>query len=351
MPELQVATALPAALAKSETQGLWLPFKLGAATTSTTFGDGDASYDAGETITDCAPTHLLWKAGKATGVNATTNAANNVIREGPALSNGTTANDYGNIRLAPNAWPFIQMLDFSADGNVDIVYNRAGADETVTLVYTDGAQGLSFDKDIYGLHHEVGVTLTDWNLNIDPTDEDTWTFATLPTNSSAFYQMFDENGNDDTAGEEATSPGTAGNSYAWSSDVGTIAPAGLLSIDRNGDTTTDSATTNAVISFQDNADWPCVAASSGLCSINHVNAADQPVTFTEAGANTGVFINWDETLKTNMVIETGAPRGTQAVFSYDGDEYGVMNQPTFATIAFDTSGIGAEWNCWRTCQP
>ena len=200
--EAGTGTTVSPHLKTAEVQGIWLPFKLGALTTSTTFGDGDGSYDAGETIVDCAPTNLLWAVGKALGVNATTNAANNVVREGPALSNGTTANDYGNIKLAPNAWPFIQMLDFSPDGNVDIVYNRAGADETVTLVYTDGAQGLSFDKDIYGLHHEVGVTLTDWNLNIDPTDEDSWTFATLPTNSSAFYQMFDENGGDDTAGEE-----------------------------------------------------------------------------------------------------------------------------------------------------
>ena len=86
---------------------------------------------------------------------------------------------------------------YSGDGNVDIVYNRAGADETVSLVYTDGAEGLSFDKDIYGLKHEVGMTLDAWNANIDPTDEDVWTFGTLPTNQTAFYQLYDENGAND----------------------------------------------------------------------------------------------------------------------------------------------------------
>jgi hypothetical protein len=95
----------------------------------------------------------------------------NVVREAPNLSNATTTNEYGNIQLGPNMWPLIQLIDFSADGNIDIVYNRAGADEVVNLVYTDGAEGLSFDKDVYGLKHEVGVTLTDWNLNIDPTDK------------------------------------------------------------------------------------------------------------------------------------------------------------------------------------
>jgi hypothetical protein len=28
------------------------------------------------------------------------------------------------------------------------------------------------------------MTLTDWNLNIDPTDEDSWTFGTLPSNAT-----------------------------------------------------------------------------------------------------------------------------------------------------------------------
>ena len=45
----------------------------------------------------------------------------NVVREAPGLSNGTSTNEYGNIRLGANAWPMIQILDFSGDGNVDIV--------------------------------------------------------------------------------------------------------------------------------------------------------------------------------------------------------------------------------------
>ena len=36
--------------------------------------------------------------------------------------------------------------------------------------------------------------------------------------------------------------------------IGDILPAGTLSIDRNGDTVTSSATTDAVINFLDNAD-------------------------------------------------------------------------------------------------
>ena len=65
---------------------------------------------------------------------------------------------------------------------------------------------------------------------------------------------------------------------------------------------------------------------------------------TEAGSNTGVFINWDEALVTNMIIDADAPRGTQAIFSYDDVNYGVMNNPTFGTISYGTDEIGAEWN-------
>ena len=87
----------------------------------------------------------------------------NVVREARALSNGTTTDYYGNIALGPNLWPFIQLYDFTRYQSYDLVYERGGADETISLTYdrpgaTNGG-GLSFDKEHYGLNHEVGVTL------------------------------------------------------------------------------------------------------------------------------------------------------------------------------------------------
>jgi hypothetical protein len=351
--------AIPADLKASETQGVWIPFShsgtgIGAGTNI----NGTASYSQGDTIAACTISAEAHTLGVSGNTNGTANMIMNVVREAPNLSNATTINEYGNIKLGPNMWPLIQLIDFSVDGNIDIVYNRAGADEVVNLIYTDGAEGLSFDKDVYGLKHEVGVTLTDWNLNIDPTDEDSWTFGTLPTNATLFYQLFDENGAADaygtgsncgTANQACRYVTAAGATGSWAiafdgTTVGDIAPAGLLTIDRNGDTVTSDATTDAVISFQDNADQQCTAADSGLCYMKDIAADDQPVTFTEAGANTGVFINWDESLTTNMIIDVDAVRGSQAVFGYDGDSYGVLHQPAFATIEFETDGIGAEWN-------
>ena len=325
-------------LAASETQGVFIPNDHGSVTNA----EGTAAYSQGDVTTACTITAANHTINISAGQNSTSNQIMNVVREPPALSNGTSINEYGNIKLGANLWPMIQLLDFSGDGNVDIVYNRAGADETVSLVYTDGAEGLSFDKDIYGLKHEVGMTLNAWNANIDPTDEDVWTFGTLPTNQTAYYQLYDENGAAD-ASTQGTS-GAGGNAFAFTTaTIGDILPAGTLSIDRNGDTVTSDATTDAVVNFQDNADTICTAAS-GLCPTADINAADQPITLTEAGANTGVFVNWDEGLTANMLINTDAKRGSQAVFEFDEVKYGVLHMPQFATIEYLTDDIGAEWN-------
>ena len=91
-----------------------------------------------------------------TGVNASDQAINNVVREARGLSNGTTTDYYGNIALGPNLWPFIQLYDFTRYQTYDLVYEKGGGDEIVTLTYDRPGSGISFDKEHYGLNHEVG---------------------------------------------------------------------------------------------------------------------------------------------------------------------------------------------------
>ena len=128
----------------SESRGVALPFQLGNSTGSGATGFtitskilsgagaysniGDAkfsSYTQGTGVTtDCESAssnsghplyylnatsqyaHVATQVG--TGVNASGEAINNVVREARALSNGTTTDYYGNIALGPNMWPFIQ---------------------------------------------------------------------------------------------------------------------------------------------------------------------------------------------------------------------------------------------------
>jgi hypothetical protein len=198
-----------AALVPSDTRGVAIPFALGNTTVPgtsssgaqpTVGSQGDTSYSQSTGVsTDCesssahpqiylnaSATEAHTAGAGSTGVNASDNAINNVVREARALSNGTTTDYYGNIALGPNLWPFIQLYDFTRYQTYDLVYERGGGDEVITLTYDRPGSGISFDKEHYGLNHEVGVTITNNEFNIDPTDEDSWTFGTLPTNATTF---------------------------------------------------------------------------------------------------------------------------------------------------------------------
>merc|ERR1712072_352125 len=115
-----------------------------------------------------------------------------------------------------------------------------------------------------------------------------------PTNATIYYQLFDENGANDSS---ATAGVTKFDAFTASSAFG-FNDGGIMKIDVNGP---EDASTS-VLYFQDNGDQ-VVTCSSGLCGIDAVNTdiatSEQVVTFTETGANTGVFTNWDDSLKTN----------------------------------------------------
>jgi hypothetical protein len=350
-------------LAASESRGVAIPYMTGTGIGNATF----SSYSQGTGITavcDSAATegvnvmgddgfslsNLQFNATSpahvfgagATGVNNTDNALNNVVREARALSNGT-GDYYGNIGLGPNLWPFIQLYDFTRYQSYDLVYERGGADETISLTYdrpagydTDGnkIKGLIFDKEHYGLKHEVGVTLYNNELNIDPTDEDSWTFGTLPTNATIFYQLFDENGSADSAN---TSGAVKFDAFTSSSTWG-FNDGAIMKIDVNGP---EDASTN-VLYFQDNGDQD-VNCSGGICETQggNIATADQAVTFTETGANTGTFTNWDDSLKTNMFINAAADRGTQATFTVDDTEYSVLHKDLMSKLLLGHRYLGS----------
>ena len=177
-------------LIPSESRGVFLPHQLGNFSASGNAATGvftqigaasQSSYTQGTGITtECGSSiatggvpytylnasshsHIGAKSASGsgalkTGVNASDQAINNVVREARALSNGTTSDYYGNIALGPNMWPFIQLYDFTRYQSYDLVYERGGADETISLTYdrpagydTEGnkIKGLVFDKDHY----------------------------------------------------------------------------------------------------------------------------------------------------------------------------------------------------------
>ena len=97
------------------------------------------------------------------------------------------------------AWPVIQLYSLSQGGNVDVQYNKGGGAQSVQLTFdtVDQFAGATLDRAVYPQGSQIHATITDLWLNIDPTDEDSWTFGTNAANTTsagAHYQVFDENG-------------------------------------------------------------------------------------------------------------------------------------------------------------
>jgi len=148
--------------------------------------------------------------GACTGFGAEVGALNNVVRENKTLtSNIPLGVPLGQINIGSSAsattvsnsrnlFPFIQLYDFTAGGDAKIVYNiGGGSPQTVTLEFDDALDDwatLTSDRSSYPQGADVHITISDNWLNVDPTDEDSWTFGTNATNSTTVYQAFDENG-------------------------------------------------------------------------------------------------------------------------------------------------------------
>jgi len=124
----------------------------------------------------------------------------NVVRENKAVNPGTATVATGQIGINPNYWPFIQLYNFNPTGNVVIQYNKGGGVQSTTLTFdtVDQFANLDLDRTKYPRNAQVHLTLTDVQLNIDPTDEDSWTFGA--GNGTTFYQLFNENGGTDSDG-------------------------------------------------------------------------------------------------------------------------------------------------------
>ncbi|CAD6513730.1 conserved exported hypothetical protein [metagenome] len=339
-------------------QGQGLNFGTLCAATSTTFGATFFSDTTGFAIPSREPSGQNGTAaGTVTAVcnalsgnaNGTSGIAMNVVREAKDL-NTNTAVAVGQIGLGgtrtaaslTGVWPIVQLYDLSVGGNVIVSYNKGGGVQSTTLTFdtVDQFAKIDLDKTKYTQKSQVHATLTDLWLNIDPTDEDSWTFGTNATNTlSTNYQIFNENGGLAGAGVAKGIINIKGNLTS-------------LMIETNGILKMDADKQNsgtAVLTLQDNDDSDldtcsqdaktCTATNSALFGLG-INT--QPITITEQGPNTGIFGTYDESDKSAIIITDAAKRGTSATIDYNEVPRTVLVGFDFATISITPTD--GEWN-------
>ena len=235
----------------------------------------------------------------------------NVVREEKNI------NSYGSgqIGIDANAWPFIQLYTLSQGGNVVIQYNKGGGAQSTTLTFdtVDDFAGIELDRTSYPQGAQVHATITDAWLNIDPTDEDSWTFNSDPDgDGEAYYHYFNDNGG---VGENygTTTPVDAGNLMCSDCVL-------KLDTDVQGD---------AIIMLQDNDDSDLVFGKAAI-------------TVTEQGPNSGIFGTYDESDISVLKITDDAKRGTSATIDYNDTPASVLVTHAFATI--DIQPASDVWN-------
>ncbi len=316
----------------SDTTGVAFPFQ--QATYSS-----DTDTDPTPIATDCTVAEQVTaglRAVTSSELTASTTTMN-VVREPRAVNTNQNA-EFGQSVVIENAvtdearagvWPFIQLFDFSQGGNVEVQYRRGGGTQSVTLNYDtveDYASLSLLDRTTFpGGGAQVHFEITDTWLDVDPTDEDSWTWDVEgPDEGRVVYQAFDENGvrQDNAVDISAELSGLMCDTNC------------LLRLDRD---------TNGydVLEYADNDD-------SGLRLFGTADdaAADQLITVTETSSSSGVFTSYDENDKSVLVTASDdatttavePPRDTTATIDYNETPQSVSIGYAFATIQIQPTG-------------
>lgn len=236
---------------------------------------------------------------------------NNVVRRAPRVS-GAGGEQPGQIGVSPDAWPVVQL--YSLSGPVDVEYRRAGGTERAELEYDEIPNAaMSLDRERYPAGAEVYVTISDAQLNQDPTDRDAWVFSTDPGSPAVFYM-----GGWDGGGGM---PAEAADLYPLLRSVG---------FEDNGALTVDAGRT---VAFKPNGLQPGGEIRAlGAGGAEHSSL----VTVRETRASSSEFVSYDGNGASTVWVPRDAPRGTAAVFEYNDARVSALTGPTTATV-----GIGA----------
>jgi len=257
----------------------------------------------------------------AAATNVFQAAVAGTVGNAPSLSNWNSSAhhlgvaefaDRGQIGVKTAAdWPFIQLYDFTI-GTFDVVYEQAGADEVVSLDYNSGDlddfASLELDRNAAPQGAQVHLTITDNQLNIDPTAKDVVIFYV----------------GDTAAPSVSFTTGAAYGSTDWLEYDNYFGDNGKLIINNN------TLSADAVVLTND-------------ATLDDVTA-DNYMVFFEGAENSGVFFNTDDDSDSSLEISVSAKRGTTATFDYNDSSQSLLVSNSFGTIDMDESSVGDAWN-------
>jgi len=242
---------------------------------------------------------------------------NNVVRKPKSINTSSPLS--GQIGLEPIAWPLIQLFSFS---DVTIQYNAAGGAQTVDLEYDDIPNiTLNLDRDLYPQNAEVFLTINDFQLNQDPTDEDSWTFN-VESPVATFYQAFDSNG------QESPAVGTAGL-------VNLLPHLSSIGFENNGVLSMSLA---SVMELKSNSDQPETSVDDGTIDYPKI------ITLVEQGPNSGIFESFDYNDKSTIEITKNAPRGKTGTITYNQDSVSVLTGFSTASVSLQKAELKIQTN-------
>ena len=243
---------------------------------------------------------------------------NNVVRK-PKSINTNPAVPSGQIGLVSEAWPVIQL--FSFNNNVEIQYNPAGSAQRVELEYDDMQNiSLELDRELYPQNAEVFLTINDFQLNQDPTDEDSWTFN-IDSPIATFYQAFDNNGKKSAA----DTPGL----------VNLIPNLSRIGFENNGELIVEL---ESVMELKPNSDQPETTIDDGSTSYSQI------LTLVERGPNSGIFENSDSGDTSNLGITENSPRGNTGTITYNEDSVSVLTGFSTASVTLQKTELKIDTN-------
>nr|WP_237698775.1 peptidase [Nitrosarchaeum koreense] len=249
---------------------------------------------------------------QCTGTLTSSTNLNNVVRN-PQSINTNSNIPTGQIGLDSDAWPLIQLFSFS---DVQIQYNAGGNPQSVYLEYDESSNiSLTLDRSIYPQNSQVFLTVNDFQLNQDPTDEDSWTFN-VNSPLATFYQAFDTSGSN-------SANGTSGlvNLNTNLSNLG-FKNNGQLSINLGN-----------IMELTSNDKQPSTFVDDDIPG----NQFSKIVTLVENGPNSGIFDSVDNGDESVVRILADAPRGQSGQIDYNQKSTSVLTGSSTSSISIKST--------------